>query len=210
MDLPAELRNDLYARFLIVDSYVRLTAHKPTRVPGLAILRVCKQMHDEAASIFYAANSFYCYVEKEIHIARDMTFAYPKTCNHQFRLWALSPDPEVEASDIFFPSPRYHVFLTRITIDAKVAFTFSAQNFPPTWDTKDDEKWTVEVKVQEGLNKQFYRTYERMMALWEEKERRWEGRMLAAHDGSSQVSRYTVSFCEEAEEECRTKGVLRG
>ncbi|KAF2275584.1 uncharacterized protein EI97DRAFT_467757 [Westerdykella ornata] len=65
LDLPPELRNRIYAQlFILPDNYIRLTRENRTNVPSLTLLRTCKQIHDEAASVFYAGNSFYVAVER--------------------------------------------------------------------------------------------------------------------------------------------------
>ncbi|KAI5238688.1 hypothetical protein E4T43_07289 [Aureobasidium subglaciale] len=67
--LPAELRNIIYALILIAPSHVVQSRRIATRglcsdyvLPPLklspAILRTCRQIHDEAASILYGANQF--------------------------------------------------------------------------------------------------------------------------------------------------------
>jgi hypothetical protein len=61
-----------------------------TIVPGLVLLRTCKQIHDEAASFFYAANSFQCYVLKVI----------PRQCTSEGKIQC--PDPNSFVSSTTF------------------------------------------------------------------------------------------------------------
>ena len=67
--LPAELRNTIYALLLTAPAHVKQSRRIATRglcsdyvLPPLdlcpALLRTCKQVHDEAASILYGANQF--------------------------------------------------------------------------------------------------------------------------------------------------------
>jgi hypothetical protein len=89
LGLPGELRNAVYCQALIFDNALRRMPRGTTKVPTLVLLRVCKQIHDEAASVFYGGNSFYYFIEHT---------AVP---------------PRVGA---MFPSARYQRWLTRVTI----------------------------------------------------------------------------------------------
>ncbi|KAK6004886.1 hypothetical protein QM012_007665 [Aureobasidium pullulans] len=69
LGLPAELRNTIYTLLLKAPAHVKQSRRIATRglcsdyvLPPLdlcpAILRTCRQIHDEAASILYGANQF--------------------------------------------------------------------------------------------------------------------------------------------------------
>lgn len=69
LSLPAELRNAIYALLLTAPAHVKQSRRIATRglcsdyvLPPLdlcpALLRTCRQIHDEAASILYGANQF--------------------------------------------------------------------------------------------------------------------------------------------------------
>ncbi|CAD0081507.1 unnamed protein product [Aureobasidium vineae] len=69
LTLPAELRNTIYALLLTAPTHVKQSRRIATRglcsdyiLPPLdlcpALLRTCRQIHDEAASILYGANQF--------------------------------------------------------------------------------------------------------------------------------------------------------
>jgi hypothetical protein len=122
VNIAPELRNRIYAELLIIEGPVMLAPRKRSTVPGLALLRTCKQIYDEAASFFYATNSFQCYVHKVI----------PVQCASAGRIQCpnlssfVSPltfcDPLAIQGGIFFPAQRYHQYLTRLTIGVKASF----------------------------------------------------------------------------------------
>jgi len=61
--LPAELRNQIYKyvlgghRLLLATTQPRLCSHDP--IPHFALLKVCSQIHAEAALLLYSLNIFY-------------------------------------------------------------------------------------------------------------------------------------------------------
>jgi len=66
LDFPESVRRTVYVHLLSVDEQVRIMPSQVTRVPGLALLQTCRQLHDEAPAFFYASNTFNCYVRKII------------------------------------------------------------------------------------------------------------------------------------------------
>lgn len=65
LDLPVDVRRRIYM-FLFVLDEVHVTASQSTKVPAMALLRTCQQLHDEASAVFFASNTFRCYVKKTI------------------------------------------------------------------------------------------------------------------------------------------------
>ncbi|KAF2724013.1 hypothetical protein K431DRAFT_282278 [Polychaeton citri CBS 116435] len=58
LDLPAELRNDIYRQVFV--SNKEFDFAQPTNFTrGAAFLRTCRQVHEEARSILYSENSFF-------------------------------------------------------------------------------------------------------------------------------------------------------
>jgi len=58
LDLPPELRNEIYRQVFVADT--RLDFAKPTNFSrGAAFLRTCRQVHAEGRSILYAENDFF-------------------------------------------------------------------------------------------------------------------------------------------------------
>jgi hypothetical protein len=176
----------------------------PTKVPALVLLQTCKQIHDEAASVFYAANSFY--VETSQHLT-------PIT-GRQPSLPSLSElySPTLlggEGGGLFFPAPRYHLYLTRLTIDAKILLPdvlteTGSRTFPQEFLGRDSEQ------LFKDLEKQLFDMYLNMRSLWDEKRSNWEGR-LVSQENFAKV-RYlcvTMSFSEEEEEEVATRAAWR-
>ena len=65
LDLPGELRRQIYAHVLLVpDAAIDVGAiwNEPPKL-GVALLRTCRQVHDEAAHFLYSANTF-CFLEQ--------------------------------------------------------------------------------------------------------------------------------------------------
>ncbi|KAH7086548.1 hypothetical protein FB567DRAFT_603595 [Paraphoma chrysanthemicola] len=59
LDLPAELRNAIYAEFVVVGDVVyspTTTTSRDHKKPDLTLLRVCKQICDEAESLYLSKN----------------------------------------------------------------------------------------------------------------------------------------------------------
>ena len=114
-----ELRNNIYAQLLLIEGPIMLAPSERTTVPGLVLLRTCKQVHDEVASLFYAANSFQCYVLRAIPVqyVSEGKIQCPDLTSF------LSPttflDPQAVRGNIFFPAQRYHSYLTRLSISVK-------------------------------------------------------------------------------------------
>ena len=174
-----------------------------TKVPALVLLQTCKQIHDEVASVFYAANSFY--VETSQHV----TFV----TGRQPSLPPLSElySPTLlggEVGSFFFPAPRYHLYLTRLTIDAKI---FLPDLFTNIQSRGFRRRLLGQVPEQlvEGLKKQLLDVYLNMRALWEEKGRKWEGRFVSQENFAMRCLCVTLSFSEEAEEEVATMAAWR-
>jgi hypothetical protein len=198
LDLPAELRNNIYSQLLIMDGYVRLTEKKTTKVPALKLLRVCKQLHDEAASIFYAANSFYCSTKCEFSL---------KTTPHETITYSMFDEPWLSKIGGFFPAPRYHTHLTRLTIDKRVSLQLKGY----VLSISRNEKRAVFRQTRAEVDRLFFRTYDSMRMLWEDKPGQWEGRLLVSeHDWYvGAFNNYTISFAVDEQDECATKGALR-
>ncbi|KAK5684304.1 hypothetical protein LTS10_004171 [Elasticomyces elasticus] len=56
LDLPPELRNAIYEYVLVIEQPITITKTSKWTQPGL--LRVCKQIRHEAASLYYNTNKF--------------------------------------------------------------------------------------------------------------------------------------------------------
>jgi len=55
LDLPGEIRNHIYRLALVQQEAIN---GRRTKVPTIAVLRVCKRIRDEASSILYSENTF--------------------------------------------------------------------------------------------------------------------------------------------------------
>lgn len=102
LDLPPEIRNNIYCRVLIFESYLR----PESNIPAIRLFQTCKQIHEEASSIFYAANSFYLVIffDNSNRISpRNFSENYPQ--------------------GLIWPAARYHIHLTRVVFDTYVTLT---------------------------------------------------------------------------------------
>lgn len=240
LDLAAEHRNYIYAQVLIHSgggNHIRVTRESPTRIPELSLLRVCKQVHDEASSFFYSANSFYCSVNHRIHVVNGRKFQLREEDIR--RRWFQWADRDQQQGDqdwgVLFPAPRYHRWLTRVTIDATISITVSkAERGVYFFDRKYDEGLKMDGKerrhgaaddaaqvsksqgkmvtlINSDARNIFLRTYENMRDLWGQKPegRSWEGRLVIGQDTAHpQKVQFMISFYEGEEEERMTRGAL--
>jgi hypothetical protein len=84
------------------------------------LVRTYKQLHNEIAALFYARNSFSCYMKKIVPMQRasvDQT-QYPSirsALNHR----ALHDSFNISGG-IVFPATRHHKYLTRLSIRLEV------------------------------------------------------------------------------------------
>lgn len=72
LKLPSELRNTVYKMLLVSDKPLRVTRGKPGPKRycgnhGAALLRVNRQIHDEAGSILYGCNEFIFHSSTAVH-----------------------------------------------------------------------------------------------------------------------------------------------
>jgi hypothetical protein len=174
---------------------------------GLVLLRTCKQIHDEAASVFYAANSFYVEAEKVMDVrvrppegtAKGVVDATQTLFDSGLRVYTQ------ETGMVIFPAERYHVWCTRITIDMKIHIRgFEREG------TTCQRSYKTDTEMYKEMGDLFARTFEGVRRRWEEKDSEWEGRMVASADPSSfKVIHFMLSFAEDEEDECKIKARLR-
>lgn len=163
-----------------------------TKITGISLLRTCTQLHDEATSFFYAKNSFQCYIRKSV-LAQSVS-----TANIQLPhiTSLISPkffhDPLAMQGGIFFPAPWYHQCLTRLTIYFKVSTRELAFLDPEKGDWEDTLSADLSMnqyirrpcdnaaitpadmgKIQQAIQHEVFRVYQKMKSLWREKEGTW-------------------------------------
>jgi hypothetical protein len=187
LDLPAELRNHIYSQVLIYDDYIRPT----TNVPNLHLLQVCKQLHHEAASIFYAGNSFYCSWYKSAFLDHAPHVHSPAT-QKLLKDWL---------QDTIWPARRYHVFLTRVVIDSCFSFAHRGQ------ELQSD-------KLEDELKERLSQIHIEIATLWAVKDWAWEGRLICYQQRSrmamSYVSRLSCTLAFAETDEGVTAILVRG
>jgi hypothetical protein len=176
----------------------------PTKIPALVLLQTCKQIHDEAASVFYAANSFYVQTSQHVKLIPGQPPALPHLSKKY--LATLSGG---EGGGLFFPAPRYHLYLTRLTIDTKIFLPdfpsrIPSRSLPQESLERDSETWREELEMQ------LLDVFSEVRGLWEEKGTKWEGR-LVSQEGLA-IPRFlcvTMSFSDEEEDEVATRALWR-
>lgn len=167
LDLPPEIRNNIYSRVLIFEEYMRPSS-KASAIP---LLRVCKQVHEEASSIFYAANSFYFYCER---------FIFPDVSGH------ISPENFLAdyPKGLTWPAARYHIHLTRVVFDTHVSLS-NYKNTP---------------MMEEQLTIRFHEFYAYFRSLWAMKERKWTGRIICERKYPMAPLDCMIAFSEDDED----------
>jgi hypothetical protein len=204
LNLPAELRNNIYAQVLIYTDYIRVMPNAPTKIPALVLLQICKQIHDEAASVFYAANSFYVQTSRHVKLIPGQQSLFPHL-SETYLPTLLGG----EGGGLVFPAPRYHLYLTRLTIDAKIFLPDDPAKFPSRSLPEESLAWDPE-KLREELDVQLLDLFSRVRSLWEEKGTKWEGR-LVTQEGLTlpRCLCVTMSFSDEEEDEIATRALWR-
>ncbi|OCK80202.1 hypothetical protein K432DRAFT_404911 [Lepidopterella palustris CBS 459.81] len=188
LDLPPELRNNIYCRLFVFEhiwysSYIRSN----TEVRGIQLLRTCKQIHEEAASVFYAANAFYLQTSRHLGWVdllnlKNISADYPK--------------------GLTWPAARYHIHLTRIVIDLQATVPLTPEDALAYRAL--EEKLTG---LEETLRARFYALYERLLSLWDEKDRAWSAKLICDRNHRSREINYMIAFSEDDEDV--TKILLR-
>ena len=94
LDLPAELRNNIYELVTIHKEYkesspIRPLEHKRQHIPSLAITRVSKQLRQETLPMFYMQNTF---------AFNTVTRAYGLAASNQLKIWLRKIDTEAASS----------------------------------------------------------------------------------------------------------------
>ncbi|KAF1950764.1 hypothetical protein CC80DRAFT_597851 [Byssothecium circinans] len=160
-----------------------------TSVPGLVLLRTCRQIHDEAPSIFYGANSFLCDVAHEVRVesAEDV---------HKLRFtesFLNLPDTcSPTTVGVLFPAPRYQIWLTRATINTStgIPLPLSERNHIMAGFVRGCAVIRIVRRrfgLQAALHGQIYdkvkvgqgmtAVYDAMQKLWVDKACAWKGRL---------------------------------
>jgi hypothetical protein len=116
LNLPGEVRKQVYAELLTLDVEVRITPTHVTNVPGLVLLQTCKQLHDEVVALFYSRNTFSCVVTKIVP-AQKSSIEDPQYPSSKSAIDSRTLHDPLNISDgIFFPAARYHKNLTHLVI----------------------------------------------------------------------------------------------
>jgi hypothetical protein len=197
LSISCELRNYIYAHLFKSRDYIVLSPLIHTNIPGLVLLRTCKHLHDEAASFFYTMNSFQCYIRKSVLAQSPSTadFQLPEINSCVSR--NLLRNPLAIQGGIFFPAPRYHQFLTRLTIYFKVSIRDLVFPDPEKRHSKDLTSVDMDLnhyirlrsdnaaitpaymgKMQQAIQHEVFCVYQKMSSLWKEKEGTWAGKVV--------------------------------
>jgi len=116
-DVPSEIRNLIYRYSLVFKSKISGN----TKVHTIGLLQTSKQVHKEAASIFYGENTF------TFHMELDWTN------RAEIQLHNFPPRSRTGGIPIW-PTPRYHQYLTKLHV--RVSFRAGAPDMleaPPIY-----------------------------------------------------------------------------
>jgi hypothetical protein len=193
-----------------------LAPQKRTKFPGLILLRTCKQIHDEAASFFYEANSFQCYILKLIPVqcASEGMIQCPSLNSF------ISPtnflDPLAIRGGIIFPAQRYHQYLTRLSIGVMASFqtfdmtTSSRQLLRLPSGNLDTTRANVG-KTKQAMQQEIHRIYQHIGTLWSRKDDVWSGRaVMPARSTTMTELVYWIEFDAGGEEEAKEEASVQG
>ncbi|XTI88247.1 hypothetical protein V2W45_1468641 [Cenococcum geophilum] len=167
LDLPPEIRNNIYCRVLIFEGYVR----PESNIPATRLFQTCKQIHEEASSIFYAANSFYFYCQRVIFFDSSDRIS-PRNFSENY------------PQGLIWPAARYHIHLTRVVFDTHVTLT----------------NRTNEPAVEEQLRKRFHKSHTFMQSLWAPKMRKWSDRIICDRKFPKARLDCMIAFSEDDED----------
>ena len=167
LDLPPEIRNNIYCRVLIFERYLR----PESNVPAIRLLETCKQIHEEASSIFYAANSFYFYCQRIIFFDNSDRIS-PRNFSENY------------PRGLVWPAARYHIHLTRVVFDSHVTLT----------------NRTNERVLEEQLRKRFHEFHTFMQSLWAPKMRKWSDRIICDRRFPAAQLDCMIAFSEDDED----------
>jgi hypothetical protein len=142
-------------------------------------------------------NSFQCYIRKSVLAQSPSTadFQLPEINSCVSR--NLLRDPLAIQGGIFFPAPRYHQFLTRLTIYFKVSIRDLVFPDPEKRHSKDLTSVDMDLnhyirlrsdnaaitpaymgKMQQAIQHEVFCVYQKMSSLWKEKEGTWAGKVI--------------------------------
>lgn len=130
LNIPENVRGKIYAELLVVGE-IRVSPSQITKVPGLAILRTCRQIHDEAAAVLYGNNSFLCCMQKVVPAQKAASNtqcpALPVALD-----WQTLPDPLNISGGVVFPAARYHRHISHLIIHIDVTIAHLAMRSSAT------------------------------------------------------------------------------
>jgi hypothetical protein len=216
VNIAPELRNKIYAELLIIGGPIILAPQKRTKVPGLILPRTCKQIHEEAASFFYEANLFQCYILKVIPVqcASEGSIQCPNLDSF------ISPttflDPLAIQGGIFFPAQRYHQYLTRLSIGVKASFrafdmTNSSRQLLHLPSGNLDTTRAIVGTTQQAMQQEVHRIYQHIGRLWSRRDDDWSGKVvMPARSIPMTELVYWIEFDVGGEEEAKRRRAFKG
>lgn len=181
--LPKNVRGKIYAKLLIVGE-IRISPSQIIQVPGLVILRTCRQVHDEAAAIFYGSSRFICWVQKIVPAQKagaDPQYpALPAGLD-----WQTLADPLNISGGVFFPAARHHRYLSHLAVHVDVTIVHLATRSPispiPTFSLVYGESGVDGADMEamhSSLERMLVRVYQRIKCLWRDRDDIWTGKLV--------------------------------
>ncbi|KAH3964800.1 hypothetical protein HBI70_182480 [Parastagonospora nodorum] len=204
LNLPEEVRKQVYAGLLSLDVQVRITPTHVTKVPGLVLFQTCKQLHNEVAALFYSSNTFSCVLTKIVP-AQKTSIEDPQYPSIESAIDSRTLHDPLNISDgIFFPAPRYQTYLTHIVIrlDMTIAhFDLSSCSTMPAFTTPGLETGLTRVEMEamhHALQHKVRCVLQRMKRLWRGRAGRagrWSGKLVIPSRTSwTKTQMYEIEF----------------
>ena len=223
LNIPPELRNQIYTYLFDSRDCIVLSPLTHTNIPGLVLLRTCKQLHDETASFFYTVNSFQCYIRKSVLVQSATVASIQLPDITSLISYKFFQDPLAIRGGIFFPAPRYHRYLTRLTIYFKVSIRDLAFPDPEKGKWKDQICVGLDLdqhirlpsdnaaitpanmgKIQQAIQHEVFVVYQKMRHLWRKKEGTWAGKVvMPARSTATDELEYWIELTTEEDPTCQ-------
>jgi hypothetical protein len=189
------VRNQVYTETLPLDVEIRIFPTHTTTVRGLVLLRTCKQLYNRVAELFYASNTFSCYVQKVVPVQDASVQRAPCPPIESVLDCHTLRDARNIVGGIFFPAAPYHKYLTHLIICFNLTiarFDFSSSDdFMPIFARPGGETGLTGAdiaKMHHTVQHKLRRVYQRIKHCWCEKAVRWTGKLV--HTMASKLDKY--------------------
>jgi hypothetical protein len=176
LDLPEAARVQVYAELLLATK-IEITPAAVSKIPGVVLLRICKQIHEEAAAVLYARNTFHCCVRKLVPAQKVSVGSPQYPCiRAPFDVSALC-DPLNITGGVFFPAAQYHAYRSHLSVRLELTVahfnTMSSGSPMPLFTRPNAGTGFTQADMEKMHNAVQYkviRVYQRIKSLWRDKD----------------------------------------